>query len=285
MYVSAHYEITDQLLRGTLQCTMTLEPVRRLNLDKYTRSTDDTWVNVNKLVVQGSKGTVVVGPENSGKTTEVMSMLLQQNEDGRNRYIQYDQLWIWAMDIEESKYKLARQLMIKRGMSTEMDEATGELPDFILSDDFSSIPSVTEIDKHKQTVIIFDDVVMESKKIQKPIVDFYKGARKRNCQLYYLSQGFFEVPKMIRRNTTYFWIYRLRDPREFSALATTFELYMPREMFRKVYLKATEKTTKVTEDGKKEEVPSFLFVNVNMRYVPYRFRRDFEKVLCHVPMK
>lgn len=268
---------------------MTLEKVERLNLDKYTSGTDHTWVNVNKLVPQGAAGVVVVGPEGSGKTNEVMSMLLQQKqnclragqdeEDSWNRYVHYDQMWIWTMDVTEKKYELTRKEMLKRGFTTKPGP-NGELPDFILTDDFSLIPDINDIDKTKQTVIIFDDLVTEGKKTQKPIIDFYKGARKRNCQLYYLAQGFFEVPKMIRRNTRYFWIYRLRDPREFAMLATSFELHMPKPAFKKVYLEATQKS----KNEKGEEEPSFLFVNVKMRYVPYRFRRGFGQVLSHVPM-
>ena len=257
---------------------MTLVPVRRLNLDKYTPDSDDKWQNVSKLTPQNSAGVVVVGPPGSGKTNEVLSMILQPD------YMHFDQIWIFAMDLLEGKYQLVKQMMEKRNLSTEesvSEDGRKVLPDFILTNDFSRVPAIEDIDKNKQTIVIFDDLVMESKKVQKPIVDFFKGARKRTCQMYYLTQGYFEVPSMVRRNAQYFWIYRLKDPREFKGLASTFELCVTKPVFHKIYIEAT-KPMKGPDDEK--PYPGFLFVNTGMSYVPYRYRRGFGDVLAVVPM-
>lgn len=254
---------------------MTLTPVRSINLNKFTRRPDSDWVNVSKLVSQDACGTVVVAPTDTGKTNELISMLIQPE------CMYFDQIWVFAMDIEESKYELLENIAKERNLSMEFSD-DGTPPDFILTDDLSLLPAITSIDKDKQTVVIFDDLVMESKKDQKPIVDFYKGGRKRNCQMYYLAQGFFEVPKMIRRNALYFWIYRLRDPREVTGLSGSFELHMSINAFKKMYMVATRMEPR--KEGEKKGKCGFLFINTKMDYVPYRYRHGFNKVLSSVPM-
>lgn len=290
---------------------MSLDPIALPNLTKFTKRKPDLWKNKNKRVFQDSCGIIIVGPTDAGKTSNLLAAYLQ------TKVVDFDQIWYFTKDKSEPLCQLLAEMMARRGLSSAVggklpdkdeeeedaamvdastydqgavekkkkapkEDTTTPLPDFILEDDFSKIPDVTRIDPHKSTVIIFDDVMTESKKVQKPILDLYKGGRKRTCQCFYIAQNWSRVPLDVRRNAKYYCVYRLQDPRELALIARCFELYMSPQSFRKIYLHATTDDPK--KPGEKRGKPNFLLVNTKMRFLPYRYRQGFNRVLDKVPL-
>ncbi|CAJ0839446.1 12142_t:CDS:2, partial [Entrophospora sp. SA101] len=72
----------------------------------------------------------------------------------------------------------------------------------------SEIPDTDEFNPECSTVIIFEDLMHESKKVQDKIAQYFTHARHSNVSPIYVSQRFFAVPKPIQENVTYISIHR-----------------------------------------------------------------------------
>jgi len=90
-----------------------------------------------------------------------------------------------------------------------------------------------ELDPEKQNLVIFDDFISE--KNQHIIEDYFVGSRHWNCSCIYLSQSYYDTPKMIRKNCTHFAIYRFASDREVQELAKDHAGHLGKEVFKDMY--------------------------------------------------
>ena len=88
-----------------------------------------------------------------------------------------------------------------------------------ITEGLASVPDLDKIDKESNTLIILDDLVNEPKKEQKIISDYYIRCRKRNCSIVYISQSFYEIPKMIRNNINYLIIKQVSSMKNLTMIA------------------------------------------------------------------
>jgi len=89
------------------------------------------------------------------------------------------------------------------------------------------------LDPEKQNLVIFDDFISE--KNQHIIEDYFVGSRHWNCSCIYLSQSYYDTPKMIRKNCTHFAIYRFASDREVQELAKDHAGHLGKEKFKDLY--------------------------------------------------
>lgn len=84
------------------------------------------------------------------------------------------------------------------------------------------LPVLEDLNVKEQTLIILDDLVLE--KDQRSIIDYYIRCRKFNVSIFYCSQSYFRVPKMIRLNINYLIILKLSSMRDLSLIVNDFSL-------------------------------------------------------------
>jgi len=89
------------------------------------------------------------------------------------------------------------------------------------------------LDPEKQNLVIFDDFISE--KNQHIIEDYFVGSRHWNCSCIYLSQSYYDTPKMIRKNCTHFAINRFASDREVQELAKDHAGHLGKEKFKDLY--------------------------------------------------
>lgn len=126
-----------------------------------------------------------------------------------------------------------------------------------------SAPDIDTFDKEEQTLVIFDDLVLE--KNQKSIEEYYIRARKLNCSVIYLTQSYYAVPINIRRNLTYLFIKRLQSLKDLYGILREYSLGVDKNLLKKMYDDST---------GNKQD-----FLLVDLEAEPEdRFRKNFDNV-------
>lgn len=145
---------------------------------------------------------VVAGSSDSGKTTMIMNLLMGSKKAKENgeRYILCNDIILIGKHLDEPKWILVQEFY------NELAES-GEDVSF---KSFSSteIPDVSDFNSSRSSIVIFEDLVNEPKRIQEHIATYFTHGRHSNISPIYVTQRFYAVPKTIRENITYISLHR-----------------------------------------------------------------------------
>src|SRR5271154_3886886 len=145
---------------------------------------------------------VVVRSSDLSKTTMLMNLLMgnkKAKEDGQ-RYINCNDIILIGKHLNEPKW----------GIVQDFYDELAENGDDVSFRAFSpsEIPDVSDFDSSHSSIVIFEDLVNESKKIQECISSYFTHGRHSNVSPIYVTQRFFAIPKTIRENITYISLHR-----------------------------------------------------------------------------
>lgn len=157
---------------------------------------------------------LLCGSSHSGKTNTLICMLMD--------FLDYDRLYIISPSLNDQKvYQHILQLS-ERNPDTIM--CYERIEDFDLS----------LVDNTKTNIIIFDDCVTEKK--QHHIIEsaFCYGRHKKSSILF-LSQSYFDVPKLIRTNISQFCLFKLGQSNEIDYIRSRVAGEISASNFRKMY--------------------------------------------------
>jgi hypothetical protein len=147
------------------------------------------------------------GSSGMGKTNMLINLLLGDKlvntyhgkKEGQ-RYINCNDVLLVGKHLNEPKWQIVREFY-KLLASSDLSEGGEDVTFNAITPD--EIPPVTDFDPKRSTVVVFEDLVNEPKKIQQRIAEYFTHGRHRNISPIYVSQRFFAVPKIIRENLTY----------------------------------------------------------------------------------
>lgn len=147
-----------------------------------------------RMVVSGSSG--------SRKTENIVNLIMgtkKADKENGSRYILCNDVVLIAKFPDEPKWIIVREFF--------NDLAKTEDVSFkVLSP--SEIPNIDEFNPERSTLVVFDDLMHESKKIQEQIAKYFTHGRHRNISPIYIAQRFFSIYKTIRDNATYIVLHR-----------------------------------------------------------------------------
>ena len=127
---------------------------------------------------------LVIAPSGSGKSiflTNLITLFCKKNEGT------FDNIYIFCKCSSEPLYKY---LSDKSKGLTEVHE------------NLEKLPPINDLNTCKQTLIIFDDFISDLKK--HPILsEYFISGRKKNASIMFLSQSYYNSPKIIRENINY----------------------------------------------------------------------------------
>lgn len=164
----------------------------------------------------------VSAPSGSGKTNFIINLIYLFSK-GKGTFCEgTDGITIITRNKDEPLYNFLKskcdQIQIMEGLN--------------------NIPPLDKFDKRENHLVIFDDLVLA--KDQTPIINYYIRARKLNCSVCYLSQSYFDIPTIIRKNCSYMVFLKIGGLREIKTILRDFSLGCSKEQLINIYEYATK---------------------------------------------
>ncbi len=190
---------------------------------------------------------MLVGPTGCGKTNTLCNMLLQ--------WMHPDKIVIYTINPDQDKY-----IMLREFFDVVEDETGEHILDIEKPED---VLPVEELDDEDNKVIVFDDIKIDKKNMDR-IKEYFSLSRNKNCNCAYICQSYYDVPKYIRRNTKCFCLFPELDNRDVLNIATDHARGLSKEEFQKVYREATTKPH------------HFMCLDKTAKHIPEMYRQNFD---------
>lgn len=206
----------------------------------YTELEESAGANKHYLLPKEPFRLLITGASGSGKTNLLLNFIYD--------YLQFDNLFVCAKDINEPKYaKLKENYTMFEGV--DIDEVLAKCAKkkkkhllelfeeyggkgTLFSSDTKEFITVDDLDPSCKNVVVFDDCVTD--KDQKSIEDFFIRGRKKNASIIYLSQSYYRTPIDIRRNCNYLIFFNLQ-PREVQQIIREVDGSLTKDEFSRLY--------------------------------------------------
>jgi len=187
---------------------------------------------------------LIIGGSGAGKTQTLMNLI-------HNMGNTFNDIYIITKNKNEPIYEYLEDKLGNKGVSVV--EGIENAPDLD-----------KDINKEDQTLIVMDDLVLERN--QKPLEEYFIRARKQNASLVYISQSYFAVPPIIRKNLNYLVIKQLANLPDLFRIMREYSLGVDKKILLKLYENSTT-------DNKQD----FLLVDLDAEPND-RFRKNFNDI-------
>ena len=108
-----------------------------------------------------------------------------------------------------------------------------------IHESLEKLQALNDLKPCEQTLIIFDDFITDIKKF--PIIsEYFIRGRKRCCSLMFLSQSYFNTPKVIRQNINYCVVLKLGGTRDVNSILRECSIGLTKEELLYMYQQATK---------------------------------------------
>ena len=181
--------------------------------------------NNSPLLPSNVRG-LLIGKSNCGKTTLLLNMLLQCD------WLDYDHLYVFGKTLHQQEYQILKK-GFEVGLSKKqignifknqnefdrvkipalevIEQYTGEREGKIKAEFFencSSIPDPAELNVKDKNLLILDDCFLGP---QNKAEAYYTRGRQNNCDTFYISQSYFQLPRHVVRENSNFIILFSQD--------------------------------------------------------------------------
>ena len=135
---------------------------------------------------------LIAGESGCGKTNTLMHIL-------RKPLVYYDKIYIYSPNHQQEKIQDFKNLMdsISEKVGNSVLEIGG--PD--------EIKNTNEYFSNNRKIVLFDVVINALEKIQNKIANHWTDGRHHSISPIYLSQSYYDVPKILRLNCTNMILY------------------------------------------------------------------------------
>lgn len=204
----------------------------------------DKIINPNKAIhdIDLPFRMLIAAPSGSGKTNALMNLIVHLDKS-------FHEIIICVKSADEPLY----QMLIDKLPNVVIFE-NGNVPDIA---SYSKIDDKTKrlkrIDK-KQRLIVFDDLITD-RNANKIAAEYYIKGRKVGFSMCYISQSFYQIPKIIRDNTQLFILGRNLLKRDLRLILSAFPSEYSLNEFTELYNFLT------TEDL------DTVLINIEKRYI------------------
>jgi hypothetical protein len=197
------------------------------NWDNIIEKEQQDYKNKTLFFPQHPCRCLIIGPSGTGKTSDLLTLIHNSV---------FHKLYVYSKTLDEDKYeyliklqKEKEKLLASQGISETLIHFSTEIKD---------VMPLEDLDKSFQHAYVFDDICLEETKQQeKYIGTMWIRCRKYNASVFYLSQSYFKIPKIIRDNANFMVLKKLADNRELKIIH---RIYSPEFDHRDLMLKYNE---------------------------------------------
>lgn len=222
-------------------------------LQKKFREEERTYDNFKKVQIKLPFRMIVIGASGSGKTNAVIDLVEKINA--------FNKIMLFTKDIEEPLYAQFIDDMRQAEKDTKLEILT-------VGTKIEDLPKLDTVNKKDNNLLIVDDMVTEKHKALAGVVDYWIRGRKKNVSCIYLSQSYYEIPNLIRKNSNYIILSKISTNRDLHMILKEFQLGVTDEEMERLYLEAT-----------KNGFPNYFLIditaNASDKDENFRFRRNF----------
>lgn len=130
----------------------------------------------------------ISGKTGSGKTNVALDIIKNINC--------FDKIFLCVKDDQEPLYKWLTDKI------RDVERKTGANILSVITD-ITKIPYVADLNREVNNLFIFDDLISEKDKLLKKVEEYYIRGRKMNASCMFLSQSYYSIPRVIRKNCYY----------------------------------------------------------------------------------
>lgn len=205
---------------------------------------------------------VLSGMSSSGKTNFLLNMIFNE--------LSFDKIIIYSPSIYQSKYKFLvdkfndiyekqQEMLVKmlekeeavqdkrkKKNRTKLDVIEKRLNglDRILEvyDDPKSIKDVEDYEDDKVYIIIYDDLMVCSRKAMDTMSMMWSRGRHKNLSLFFLTQSFCNISTIIRKNSNIFSFHGVPLPLDIAIIHNRLPIKLDKETFEKIWLDSIKET-------------------------------------------
>ena len=232
---------------------------------KYKMIKFDEYTNENKIehnskwpyIPYHPYRMLIVGGSRSVKTNALLNLINNQPD--------IDKIYLYVKDPHEAKY----QYLIRKREKVGLDYFDNPKAFIKYSNDMQDAYKDVENynpGKNLKVLIVFDDMIADminNKKLGSIVTELFTSGRKINISIVFISQSYFKVPRVVRLNTTHFFIVKIPNKREVQQIASNQSSDIDLKDFIKIFRKNTA------------EPYSFLFNDTTLPSDdPLRFRKN-----------
>ena len=156
---------------------------------------------------------LIIGSSVSGKTNVLLNLINNQPD--------IDKIYLQAKDRYENKY----QFLVNKRESIALKHFNYPKAFIEYSNEMQDVYKNTDEynpGKKCKIFIVFDDMIADmnnSKKLNSIVTELFIRGRKFNISLVFITQSYFKIPKVVRLNTTHFFIMKIPNKKELQQFA------------------------------------------------------------------
>lgn len=200
------------------------------DLSKKKKSKEPTK---NIFAPKGNFRMVLIGPSGCGKTITAYNLI--------KKYLVWDRLYMYSLHIDDPNdiYEEIHEMCVK--MENKMKKKTGD-NSFQLhwfGNSIDDMPDAHDYDPSFRNLVLVDDFINE--RHQEKIVELFTSGRHNNISTIYLSQGYSEIPTLIRKNATHFLFFEPANELEMRSISLAHARDIDFSELRDVFRQAVSK--------------------------------------------
>ena len=176
---------------------------------------------------------LIVGGSGSGKTNALFNLINNQPD--------IDKIYLYAKDPYEKKYQYLINKREKVGLNHFNDPKAFMEYSNDMQDAHKNIEDYNPIKKSKM-LIVFDDMIADminNNKLNPIVTELFIRGRKLNISIVFITQSYFKVPKVVRLNSTHFFIMKIPNKRELQQTALNHSSDIDFTDFMNIYKRCT----------------------------------------------